>query len=111
MNYFFEHFLREMQLPLKNPVLVFSLLLLIILLSPIILRKIRIPGIIGLILSGILIGPHGFGLIGRKAMDSQGYFDIELFSTIGLLYIMFIAGLEFDLNEFKKNYKKSISFG
>ena len=100
-----------MQLPLKNPVLVFSLLLLIILLSPIILRKIRIPGIIGLILSGILIGPHGFGLIGRKAMDSQGYFDIELFSTIGLLYIMFIAGLELDLNEFKKYYKKSIAFG
>jgi len=111
MNYFFEHFLREMQLPLKNPVLVFSLLLLIILLSPIILRKIRIPGIIGLILSGILIGPHGFGLIGRKAMDSQGYFDIELFSTIGLLYIMFIAGLELDLNEFKKYYKKSFAFG
>jgi Kef-type K+ transport system membrane component KefB len=111
MNYFFEHFLREMQLPLKNPVLVFSLLLLIILLSPIILRKIRIPGIIGLILSGILIGPHGFGLLGRKAMDSQGFFDIELFSTIGLLYIMFIAGLELDLNEFRKYYKKSFTFG
>jgi Kef-type K+ transport system membrane component KefB len=111
MNYFFEHFLREMQLPLKNPVLVFSLLLLIILLSPILLRKIRIPAIIGLIISGVIIGPHGFGLIGRKAMDSQGFFDIELFATIGLLYIMFIAGLELDLNEFKKYYKKSITFG
>jgi Kef-type K+ transport system membrane component KefB len=111
MNYFFAHFLNELQLPLKNPVLVFSLLLLIILLSPILLRKIRIPAIIGLIISGVFIGPHGFGLIGRKAMDSQGYFDIELFATIGLLYIMFIAGLELDLNEFKKYYKKSITFG
>lgn len=111
MNYFFAHLLDEFQLPLKNPVLVFSLLLFIILLSPILLRKIRIPAIIGLIISGVIIGPHGFGLIGRKAMDSQGYFDIELFSTIGLLYIMFIAGLELDLNEFKKHLKKSITFG
>jgi len=111
MNYFFAHLLHEFQLPLKNPVLVFSLLLFIILLSPILLRKIRIPAIIGLIISGVIIGPHGFGLIGRKAMDSQGYFDIELFSTIGLLYIMFIAGLELDLNEFKKHLKKSITFG
>ena len=111
MNYFFEHLLRELQLPLKNPVLVFSLLLLIILLSPIILRKIRIPAIIGLIISGVIIGPHGFGLLGRKAMDSQGYFDIELFATIGLLYIMFIAGLELDLNEFRKYLRKSITFG
>lgn len=111
MNYFFAHLLDEFQLPLKNPVLVFSLLLFIILLSPILLRKIRIPAIIGLIISGVIIGPHGFGLIGRKAMDSQGYFDIELFSTIGLLYIMFIAGLELDMNEFRKHLKKSITFG
>ncbi len=111
MNYFFEHLLQELQLPLKSPVLVFSLLLLIILLSPIILRKIRIPAIIGLIISGVIIGPHGFGLLGRKAMDSQGYFDIELFATIGLLYIMFIAGLELDLNEFRKYIRKSITFG
>lgn len=109
MNYFFAHLLEEFHLPLKNPVLVFSLLLFIILLSPILLRKIKIPAIIGLIISGVIIGPHGLGLIGEKTMESEG--SIKLFSTIGLLYIMFMAGLELDLNEFKKFIKKSLTFG
>ena len=109
MNYFFAHLLEEFHLPLKNPVLVFSLLLFIILLSPIMLRKVRIPAIIGLIISGVIIGPHGLGLIGEKTMESEG--SIKLFSTIGLLYIMFIAGLELDMNEFKKYMKKSVTFG
>jgi Kef-type K+ transport system membrane component KefB len=109
MNYFFAHLIEAFHLPLKNPVLVFSLLLFIILLSPIVLRKVKIPAIIGLIISGVIIGPHGLGLIGAKTMESEG--SIKLFSTIGLLYIMFMAGLELDLNEFKKYRKKSIAFG
>ncbi len=109
MNYFFAHLLEEFHLPLKNPVLVFSLLLFIILLSPILLRKIRIPAIIGLIISGVIIGPHGMGLIGEKTMEAEG--SIKLFSTIGLLYIMFMAGLELDMTEFKKYFKKSVVFG
>lgn len=109
MNYFFAHLIEAFHLPLKNPVLVFSLLLFIILLSPILLRKVKIPAIIGLIISGVIIGPHGLGLIGAKTMESEG--SIKLFSTIGLLYIMFMAGLELDLNEFKKYRKKSIAFG
>lgn len=91
-------------LPITNPVLVFSILLFIILLAPIILRKIKIPGIIGLIISGILIGPHGFGLLSNNA-------SIELFSTIGLLYIMFLAGLDLDMNTFKITKHKSFLFG
>lgn len=94
----------DFSLPLKNPVLVFSILLFIILFSPILLRKFRLPGIIGLILSGILVGPYGFNLIERNEA-------IVLFSTIGLLYIMFLAGLELDMNEFKKNRYKSVLFG
>jgi Kef-type K+ transport system membrane component KefB len=109
VNYFFEHLFQEFQLPLKNPVLVFSLLLFIILLSPILLRKIRIPAIIGLIISGVIIGPKGLGLIGEGALDKEG--SIKLFSTIGLLYIMFMAGLELDMNEFKRYLKKSLAFG
>ena len=100
MDYFFEHLLSEFKLPLHNPVLVFSLMLFIILLSPIVLRKARIPAIIGLILSGVLIGPKGLNLIGSEAMAASG--NIKLFATIGLLYIMFIAGLELDLTQFKK---------
>jgi Kef-type K+ transport system membrane component KefB len=109
MEYFFQHLIEEFHLPLKNPVLVFSLLLFIILLSPILLRKVKIPGIIGLIISGVIIGPHGLGLIGMKTMESEG--SIKLFSTIGLLYIMFIAGLELDMNDFRKYLKKSVVFG
>ena len=96
-------------MPLKNPVLLFSLLLFIILLSPILLRKARIPNIIGLIISGVIIGPKGLGIIGENAMAQEG--SIKLFSTIGLLYIMFIAGLELDLNRFRKQINKSLIFG
>lgn len=99
-----EHFLHEFERPLGNPVLVFSVILLIILLSPVILRKFRIPGIVGLIISGVVVGPYGLNLIEQNAA-------VDLFSTIGLLYIMFIAGLELDLNEFRKQRNKSVIFG
>lgn len=101
---FFQHFMSEIELPLKNPVLIFSLILLIILLSPILLKKINIPGIIGLIIAGVVVGPHGFNILAKNSA-------VDLFSTIGLLYIMFIAGLELDLNEFKSNRNKSLLFG
>jgi Kef-type K+ transport system membrane component KefB len=109
MNYFLEHLFKALHLPLRNNVLVFSLLLFIILLSPIVLRKLKIPSIIGLIIAGALIGPKGFQLIGEKFLESEG--SIKLLSTIGLLYIMFMAGLELDMAEFKKNQKKNLVFG
>lgn len=101
---FFKHLLQEFELPLNNPVLIFSLILFIILLSPILLKKINIPGIIGLIISGVIIGPHGLNILAKNSA-------VDLFSTIGLLYIMFIAGLELDMNEFKANRNKSLLFG
>jgi Kef-type K+ transport system membrane component KefB len=104
MRQFYEHLFQEFHLPLTNPVLVFSLVLFIILLSPIVLRRINIPGTVGLILSGVIIGPHGLNLLEKNSA-------VDLFSTIGLLYIMFIAGLELDINEFRKNRYKSILFG
>lgn len=109
MDYFFSHLLSAFRLPLENPVLIFSLILFIILLSPILLRKVRIPAIIGLIISGVIIGPKGFNLIGEKLLESAG--SVKLFSTIGLLYIMFMAGLELDMNEFRKYRNKSFTFG
>ncbi|MCW5912732.1 MAG: cation:proton antiporter [Cyclobacteriaceae bacterium] len=101
---FFKDLVHDFELPLANPVLIFSLILLIILLSPMLLRKVNIPGIIGLILSGVVVGPHGFNILEKSSA-------VELFSTIGLLYIMFIAGLELDMNEFKSNRNKSLVFG
>lgn len=101
---YFKELLHEFELPLSNPILVFSLILFIILLSPLILKKLRIPGVIGLILSGVLVGPFGLNFLEKNSA-------VELFSTIGLLYIMFIAGLELDLNEFKIHKNKSLVFG
>lgn len=88
--------LLDLSLPFKDPVLIFTLVLLIILFAPIILNKLRIPGIVGLILAGVLVGPNGFNLLLRDN-------SIVLFGTVGLLYIMFLAGLEIDMIDFKKN--------
>ena len=104
MTEFFQHLWHEFDLPLGNPVLVFSLILFIILLSPILLKRLNVPAIIGLIISGVVIGPYGLNLLEKNSA-------IDLFSTIGLLYIMFIAGLELDMNEFKVNRNKSLLFG
>src|SRR5690606_2526468 len=91
-------------LPLTNPVLKFLLILVIILFAPIILNKIKIPHLLGLIIAGAVVGPNGFYLMERDS-------SIILSGTAGLLYIMFLAGLEIDLADFKKNSKKSIVFG
>lgn len=99
-----DHLAHAFEAPLTNPVLIFSLVLFIILLSPILLRSIKVPGIIGLILSGVAIGPYGLNWLEKNSA-------VDLFSTIGLLYIMFIAGLELDMNEFKKTKHKSFLFG
>jgi Kef-type K+ transport system membrane component KefB len=94
----------DFSLPLKNPVIIFSLVLFIILFAPIVFNKIKVPHIIGLIIAGIVIGPYGLNLLLRDS-------SIVLFGTVGLLYIMFTAGLEIDMEEFKKNRLKSLVFG
>lgn len=94
----------ELTLPLANPVLKFLVILVIILFAPILLNKLKIPHILGLIIAGAVIGPHGFNLLLRDS-------GIILSGTAGLLYIMFLAGLEIDLTEFRKNSRKSLVFG
>ncbi|WP_035360799.1 cation:proton antiporter [Dyadobacter alkalitolerans] len=96
--------LLDLSLPLKNPVIIFSVVLFIILFAPILFNRIKVPHIIGLIISGMIVGPYGLNLLSRDS-------SIVLFGTVGLLYIMFLAGLEIDLAEFKKNRNKIIVFG
>lgn len=95
-----EHF----SLPLTDPILIFTIVLFVILLAPVLAKRLNTPGIVGLILAGVIIGPNGLNLLTRDA-------SIVLFGTVGLLYIMFLAGLEIDLNEFKKNSNRSLVFG
>lgn len=99
----FKEIFRD-HIPVTNPVLVLSLVLLIILFSPLIFRRFRIPGIIGLILAGVIIGPNTLHIIEKTT-------SFELFSKTGVLYIMFLAGLEIDLQEYRQNRVKSWVFG
>lgn len=94
----------KLTLPFEDPVMIFMVVLLIILVAPIILNRLRIPGIVGLILAGVIIGPNGFNILTRDS-------SIILFGTVGLLYIMFLAGLEIDMFDFKKSKNKSLIFG
>ena len=97
-------FSEDLKIPFTNPVLVFALVLLSILVTPLLLSRLKIPGVVGLILIGVALGPNGLHVLERDA-------SIILFGTVGLLYIMFMAGLEMDMNDFKKNKNKSIVFG
>ena len=96
--------LHQFQLPFTNPVLIFLLVLFIILLSPIVMAKIKMPHIAGFIIAGAIVGPNGLNLLSKNLA-------VDLFATIGLLYIMFIAGIELNINEFNKNKHKSFVFG
>lgn len=93
-----------LNLPLVDPVLIFSVVLAIILFAPIIFDKIRIPHIVGLIIAGMILGPNGINLL---SYDSS----FELFGQVGILYIMFVAGIDMDMNDFIQNKNKSIVFG
>ncbi len=89
---------------ITDPVLMFAFIMFVILVIPFLFTRLRLPGIVGLIISGIVIGPHALGVI-----ESGGSF--QLFSSIGLIYIMFLAGLEINLNEFNRQKKFSIVLG
>ena len=104
MDHFISDISHHFAIPFTNPVLIFALLLFIVLVSPMLLKRINVPSIIGLIIAGVIVGPYGMNLI----TDSAG---VNIFSTIGLMYIMFIVGLELDLKEFKANQNKSVVFG
>lgn len=94
----------DFTLPLTDPVMKFLIILIIILFAPLILNKLKIPHLLGLIIAGAIIGPFGLNLMERDS-------SIILSGTAGLLYIMFLAGLEIDLKDFRKNSKKSLVFG
>ena len=90
--------------PITDPTLIFFVVLLMILLSPIIMGRLRIPHIIGMVLAGILVGKYGLNILGRDA-------SFELFGRVGLYYIMFLAGLEMDMEGLKKNRNRVMIFG
>lgn len=92
-----EHLLQE-------PVGIFLIAISVILLAPMLSRLVRLPGIVGLILGGVIVGPYGLGILEREGA-------IELLATIGLVYLMFSAGAEIDLSQFGKVRNRSLFFG
>lgn len=91
-------------LPITDPTWIFFLVLVIILFAPIILERLRIPHIIGMILAGVVIGEHGFNILVRDS-------SFELFGKVGLYYIMFLAGLEMNMEDFKSIRFKATVLG
>ena len=89
---------------ITNPLAIISLILGIILLIPMICRKIRIPSIVGFILVGIAVGQYGFELL-------QGGTSIQTLGMIGMLYIMLQAGIEVDVNDFRQQRSHAVIFG
>ena len=113
---FFFHFTKKMStfvakmtlllsyLPITDPTFIFFVVLMIILFAPIVMSKLRIPHIIGMVLAGIAIGQYGFNILVRDN-------SFELFGRVGLYYIMFLAGLEMDMEGVKKHSRRFLLFG
>ena len=91
-------------LPITDPTMIFFVVLMIILFAPIIMSKLRIPHIIGMVLAGVVIGKYGFNILQRDI-------SFEIFGSVGLYYIMFLAGLEMDLESVKRNSRRFLLFG
>ena len=90
-------------LPLTDPAGIFSIVLVIILVAPFLAEKVRLPGVVGLALAGILVGPHALGLIAKGSA-------IEFLGTIGLMYVFFVAGAEIDLGQVRRERKSTLVF-
>lgn len=88
----------------NNPVAIFLIVMAIILLAPVVLNRLKIPHIIGMIVAGVVVGPYGLHIL---ASDSS----FEIFGKVGLLYLMFLAGLEIDMYHLRRNIRKGVLFG
>ena len=90
--------------PVTDPVAIFLTILAIMLVAPLLFERFQLPGIVGLILAGVVVGPDGLGLLQRDS-------TIVLLGTVGLLFLMFMAGLETSLDDFKQDGDKATVFG
>lgn len=93
-----------MNLRIQDPVLIFAAMMLILLIAPLLFSRFRVPGLIGLIVAGMLVGPHALGLFAEDA-------TFDLLGKVGVLYLMFLAGLETEFNEFLHHRRGSLFFG
>lgn len=88
-----------------EPIVSFAILLTVILIVPLLFERLKLPGLIGLLVAGLVLGPHGFRLLNNESET------LKLLSGIGLIYLMFVAGLEIDMEQFERTKHRSIGFG
>lgn len=89
----------------KDPIIPFVILLLVILVVPLIFERLKIPGLVGLLAAGVILGPQGLNILQR------GVPPMQLLPEIGLIYLMFVAGLEIDMAQFRRTRNRSLTFG
>lgn len=89
----------------KEPIVPFAILLVVILAVPILFERLQLPGLVGLLASGVVLGPHGWNLLQTQSAM------MTLLSDIGLVYLMFVAGLEIDIKQFRRTKNQSLGFG
>lgn len=89
---------------LTQPVAIFTLVLALILFAPMLFRKLKVPDVVGLIIAGVLVGPHGFNLLARDA-------SFQIFGQVGILYLMFLAAVEINMSDLRKNLRSGLTFG
>lgn len=89
----------------QQPIVTFAILLAVILTVPPLFEKLRLPGLVGLIAAGVILGPNSLNILQTKQPT------MELLSDIGLVYLMFVAGLEVDMEQFRKTKYRSAGFG
>lgn len=88
-----------------SPFEIFTLVLFLILLLPLAFQRLRLPGVVGLLLGGVLLGPYVFGIV---SPDSH---TVDLFASVGRVFLMFVAGLEIDMRVFQATRQRSMGFG
>ncbi|TVQ21389.1 MAG: cation:proton antiporter [Leptolyngbya sp. DLM2.Bin15] len=96
--------LAQLSGPITDPVQIFLIIIAIMLVAPLIVERLKMPGLIGLIIAGVIVGPYGLNILERDA-------TIELLGTVGLLFLMFLGGLETSLEDLKGNAKQAVTFG
>lgn len=98
------HLLSHTTPLVTNPVTIFLIVLVIILFAPVVLNRLKIPHIIGMIVAGVLVGPFGLNILDRDS-------SFNIFGQVGLLYLMFLAGLEIDMFHLRLNLRRGAVFG
>ena len=90
--------------PLAQPVAIFFLVLVIILVAPILFDRLKVPRIVGMILAGALVGPYALNLLDYDA-------SFRIFGEVGILYLMFMAAVEIDMYNLRRNMGRGLTFG